>query len=107
MPRAFILGNRPEYFDDSNYAWGRNMLPRLALQMSLPGKEFSFVGGVGRVGVDRFAEPGIVNLGAMDKETWNGELQRSAVLLGIGKPLSQPSRMSATSDSGIENAELG
>ncbi|CAD6581105.1 MAG: hypothetical protein TREMPRED_002924 [Tremellales sp. Tagirdzhanova-0007] len=90
LPRAFVLGKRPEYFEGSNYVWPRNMLLRVAQLMSEPESEFEFVGGIGQTRLEDL-EPGITNLGVMGKEVWNREVQKSAAMLGVGKPFWSPS----------------
>ena len=67
------------------------MLLRVAQLMSEPESEFEFVGGIGQTRLEDL-EPGITNLGVMGKEVWNREVQKSAAMLGVGKPFWSPSR---------------
>lgn len=67
------------------------MLLRFAQRMSELDSEFEFVGGISHTGQDEI-EPGITNLGVLGKEVWNREVQKSAAMLGVGKPFWSPSR---------------
>lgn len=78
LPRAFILGKRPQYFSEEKYAWPRDALERMTREI---GGDFEFVGGAGRKGIDEMPMKGITNLGSMKREEWNDEVAQSALMV--------------------------
>jgi hypothetical protein len=77
-PRAFILGKRPSYFTEKQFAWPMNALEELSKEM---GGGFEFVGAAGKAGVDEMPVKGVRNLGGMQKDEWNHEVAKSAVMV--------------------------
>ena len=78
LNRAFILGKRPRYFQEPDFAWPEGIFEDLTNEI---GGGFEFVGAAGVKGVDDMPMKGIENLGKMDKDDWNSEVAKSAVMV--------------------------